>query len=214
VGSTNDMQIREKAHRKLLPKCCRDTPGFPDRWEMRSIVEMTCGDTIESKRAEGYWILRLRDEGHPVFNTSLEAWPREAWTNRIDWWPYIEAWAATKGFVDLKNPTKYVTAADAAELSGRSRQYVSRCAKTGAFKGALRVGNAQYGFQWVIPESEILKLGPPIKSAETSRVILTMALVRDGLTPYAAAKQVGIALSTIYRSKLYKEWKNEKKPRS
>ncbi len=36
-----------------------------------------------------------------------------------------------------------------------------------------------------------------------------MELVRDGHTPYEAAKLVGIALSTIYRSKVYKEWKDE-----
>ncbi len=35
-----------------------------------------------------------------------------------------------------------------------------------------------------------------------------LRLVAGGMTPYAAAKQVGIALSTIYRSKLYQEWKN------
>lgn len=35
-----------------------------------------------------------------------------------------------------------------------------------------------------------------------------MALIRDGYTPYAAAKIVGIALSTVYRSKLYKEWRD------
>jgi hypothetical protein len=50
--------------------------------------------------------------------------------------------------------------------------------------------------------------------APHTKVILAMALVRDGMKPVAAAKQVGIALSTMYRSKLYKEWKNEKKPRS
>lgn len=46
--------------------------------------------------------------------------------------------------------------------------------------------------------------------APHSRVILAMELVREGKTPYQAAKQVGIALSTIYRSVLYKEWKNAK----
>lgn len=42
-----------------------------------------------------------------------------------------------------------------------------------------------------------------------------MKLVAKGMSPYAAAKKVGIALSTMYRSKLYREWKNEtKKPAS
>jgi hypothetical protein len=50
--------------------------------------------------------------------------------------------------------------------------------------------------------------------APHTKVILAMVLVRDGIKPAAAAKQVGIFPSTIYRSKLYKEWKNEKKPRS
>jgi hypothetical protein len=49
--------------------------------------------------------------------------------------------------------------------------------------------------------------------APTTKVLLAMALIREGMTPYAAAKQVGIALSTIYRSRLYREWKNAK-PRS
>lgn len=40
---------------------------------------------------------------------------------------------------------------------------------------------------------------------------LVMALIRDGYRPLAAAKLVGVAPSTLYRSRLYREWKNEKK---
>ena len=36
-----------------------------------------------------------------------------------------------------------------------------------------------------------------------------MRLVRGGMTPYAAARYVGIALSTMYRSRLYREWRDE-----
>lgn len=39
---------------------------------------------------------------------------------------------------------------------------------------------------------------------------VVMALIRDGMKPIDAAKLVGVAPTTIYRSKLYKEWKNEK----
>ena len=39
-------------------------------------------------------------------------------------------------------------------------------------------------------------------------VIQAMEEVKAGTkTPYAAAKDASIALSTIYRSRLYKEWK-------
>jgi hypothetical protein len=38
-------------------------------------------------------------------------------------------------------------------------------------------------------------------------VVRAMQLVRRGMTPYAAARQTGIALSTIYRSAIYKAWK-------
>jgi hypothetical protein len=43
------------------------------------------------------------------------------------------------------------------------------------------------------------------------KVIRAMALVRAGMVPRAAASKVGIAFSTMYRSRLYKEWKNEKR---
>lgn len=35
------------------------------------------------------------------------------------------------------------------------------------------------------------------------------AVRTKGITPYAAAKEAGIALSTMYRSPLYKAWKAE-----
>jgi hypothetical protein len=34
-------------------------------------------------------------------------------------------------------------------------------------------------------------------------------VINEGLSPYAAARQVNIALSTIYRSPLYKAYKAE-----
>ena len=36
-----------------------------------------------------------------------------------------------------------------------------------------------------------------------------MELVRAGLTPYQAAVRVGVAKSTMYRSKLYQAWQDE-----
>lgn len=36
-----------------------------------------------------------------------------------------------------------------------------------------------------------------------------MRLIRNGMTPYGAAKKVGIALSTMYRSALYKKHRDE-----
>ena len=46
-------------------------------------------------------------------------------------------------------------------------------------------------------------------TARCSKAMLdAMKLVRSGMTPYQAAKKAGIALSTMYRSPLYKDWKN------
>jgi transposase len=47
--------------------------------------------------------------------------------------------------------------------------------------------------------------------AKTSpQVIEAVEMVRNGMSAYAAAKHVGIALSTIYRSALYKAFRDEK----
>lgn len=49
-------------------------------------------------------------------------------------------------------------------------------------------------------------------SAKLERAIALLRESRESggtLTPYAAAKQVGIALSTMYRSPLYKAYKAE-----
>lgn len=43
----------------------------------------------------------------------------------------------------------------------------------------------------------------------SKRIIQAMQLVREGETPYAAAKRKGIHLSTMYRSSLYKAWQAE-----
>jgi hypothetical protein len=40
------------------------------------------------------------------------------------------------------------------------------------------------------------------------RMLLVMALIRDGVAPLKAAKLVGVFPSTLYRSRLYKEWKS------
>jgi hypothetical protein len=45
-------------------------------------------------------------------------------------------------------------------------------------------------------------------------MLLVMALIRDGYTPYEAAGLVGVALSTVYRSRLYREWRDAQKNRS
>lgn len=41
------------------------------------------------------------------------------------------------------------------------------------------------------------------------RTQAAMDLVREGITPYAAAKQMKLHISTIYRSQLYKAWQAE-----
>lgn len=41
------------------------------------------------------------------------------------------------------------------------------------------------------------------------RTKAAMELVREGITPYAAAKQMKLHISTIYRSQLYKAWQAE-----
>lgn len=42
--------------------------------------------------------------------------------------------------------------------------------------------------------------------AKTSPAMhVALALIKGGATAYSAAKQTGLALSTVYRSKLYKE---------
>jgi hypothetical protein len=38
---------------------------------------------------------------------------------------------------------------------------------------------------------------------------LVMALIREGVKPIDAAELVGVLPSTVYRSRLYREWKNE-----
>jgi transposase len=49
-------------------------------------------------------------------------------------------------------------------------------------------------------------------SADMERVM--HLVTNEGMSPYAAAKQVNVALSTVYRSPLYKAYKAEqaKKP--
>tara|TARA_R110000822_G_scaffold301108_3_gene424826 strand:- start:1575 stop:1733 length:159 start_codon:yes stop_codon:yes gene_type:complete len=37
-------------------------------------------------------------------------------------------------------------------------------------------------------------------------MLKALELIKQGLTPYAAAKAVGIEQSTISRSRLYKDW--------
>lgn len=44
-------------------------------------------------------------------------------------------------------------------------------------------------------------------SGPSHALVLAMELVRAGTSPYAAAQVCGIALSTMYRSALYKAWK-------
>ena len=46
-------------------------------------------------------------------------------------------------------------------------------------------------------------------SHPSDAMVDAMRLIHTGLTPYAAAQKAGIALSTMYRSKLYKQWKKE-----
>lgn len=42
-------------------------------------------------------------------------------------------------------------------------------------------------------------------------MVKAMELVKQGMTPYAAAKQLGLDLSTMYRSRLYKDYKKMQK---
>jgi len=44
----------------------------------------------------------------------------------------------------------------------------------------------------------------------SAAMLQTMELVRSGMTPYKAAKTVGINLGTMYRSVLYRAWKAER----
>lgn len=39
------------------------------------------------------------------------------------------------------------------------------------------------------------------------QMIAAMRHVLAGMTPYAAAKHMGVALTTMYKSRLYKLWK-------
>lgn len=40
----------------------------------------------------------------------------------------------------------------------------------------------------------------------SAKMIEAMKLVLAGVTPYAAAKRLGLAVETMYRSRLYKLW--------
>ncbi len=43
---------------------------------------------------------------------------------------------------------------------------------------------------------------------------LVMALIRDGMKPIEAANLVGVDVTTLYKSRLYKEWRNAQISRS
>lgn len=43
----------------------------------------------------------------------------------------------------------------------------------------------------------------------SAKTVKAMQLVRKGMVPHQACLKVGIASSTLYRSRLYKEWKKE-----
>jgi hypothetical protein len=49
-----------------------------------------------------------------------------------------------------------------------------------------------------------------LSDVPSARMVEAMKLVVAGLTPYAASKRVGIATNTMYRSRLYKLWKQAK----
>jgi hypothetical protein len=44
-----------------------------------------------------------------------------------------------------------------------------------------------------------------------SKVERAMERVKAGMTPYASARLEGMAMSTLYRSRLYREWKHSQK---
>lgn len=80
----------------------------------------------------------------------------------------------------------------------------------GAFQGAGRMGFRCPVLNWSLDFHFYSLYIANMGRAPHTKVILAMTLIRDGWTPYAAAKSVGISLSTIYRSVLYKEWKDAK----
>lgn len=53
------------------------------------------------------------------------------------------------------------------------------------------------------------------KQRVSAGMVAAMKLVTTGkATPYQAAQKAGIALSTMYRSPLYKNWRDSVKPRT
>jgi hypothetical protein len=194
VGGTLYPDVRAKAHRRKLPVCCRKA-GVTCEFEFRSLSVIDGSRALDSQRAEGYWILRLRHEGHPVVNHTLEGWPKEAMTNRKDWWPVIEAWAATKGIVVLDTTPKFLTLTQAAKASKRSKQYVALCARDGRIAGAVQVQG-----RWVIPKTFVIDAGPPIMKTRQEAVARAFVRMAGGMTAYAAAKAENVNVGSIYRA--------------
>lgn len=53
-------------------------------------------------------------------------------------------------------------------------------------------------------------MGSDVTMRCSKAMLDAMKLVRSGMTPYRAAKQANIALSTMYRSPLYKDWRDSR----
>jgi predicted GIY-YIG superfamily endonuclease len=191
VGSAERPKEREKQHRRQLPKCASATPNT---WEMKVLSQFTAERRLDAMRAEGYWILHLSAEGHPVQNETLEGWPKEAMANRDDWWPVIAAWACSVGIRKNQCEQRYFTLDEAATATSKSKQYVAMCARDGRIPGAVQIQG-----RWSIPQSFALT-SEPIMANRVAAAQEALKLVAKGMTPYAAAKKVGIALSTIYRA--------------
>lgn len=190
VGSADSPREREKQHRSRLPVCVK---SIPEDWEMREICRLRIARRLDAMRAEGYWILRLKSEGHPLCNTSLEGWPQEAMTNTEDWWPVIAAWASESG-IHTGTVRRFVSLTEAASISGKSKQFIAMSARSGRIPGAVQVAG-----KWQIPK-EFAISSEPVMASRMEATERALKLVAKGMTPYAAAKKVGIALSTIYRA--------------
>jgi hypothetical protein len=195
VGSSTNFFERKKQHAR------RPAKALPIGLELRELQAVELPTTYEIFRAEGWWMVRLLLEGHPIQNTLAEGWPVDVLHNPAKYKEPLFAWAKSKGLWS-GDVAEFQTAPEAAIVLGISRQAAARRCRNGSIIGAVKIGNDYH-----VPAPPRMVSVTEDRVAQRLRVFDAMELFKGGMSAYAAAKQVGIAVSAIYRSALYKQWK-------
>lgn len=96
---------------------------------------------------------------------------------------------------------KLLSVPEAAAILGISRQAVSIRCQRGSVVGAMRVGKS-----YVIPDPPLLiNAQGKSRPAQWAATEEALQLVAQGMTAYAAAKEKGVAVSSVYRALKKKE---------